>query len=77
MFSQTGYCDCGAPDGFNNVDSITENLRKSGLNPETLTGEQVNQRYPGLNIPPDFQVVFDKDAGVLLSGKALRIVQVV
>lgn len=76
-FSRTGYLTLGASGGVNSVDSKTENLRKNGLNPEVLTGKEVNQRYPGLlNLPCDLKAVFDKDAGVLLAGKALRTIQV-
>ena len=53
------------------VEAQAELLRRSGRECELLLGEELNGRLPGLTLPRDEPVLFQRDAGVILSRAAL------
>ena len=61
----TGGIDAGPPDSL-----IVEGARRScethGIDYESLTGREVNDRFPGYDLPPDHRAVYQEDGGFLV-----------
>ena len=52
-------------------------MKANGVAYETLTGQELNRRYPKqFNVPSSCECVFEKDGGILKATKAVRILQV-
>jgi sarcosine oxidase len=70
LLYSTGGLDAGPADGpcFN---GSLLSCRLHGIPHEVLTGEQINQRFPAYNLPPDFRAVYQADAGFVASERAI------
>src|SRR4051812_5631928 len=64
LLHQVGLLQVGPPDGVV-VGGVLQAARLHGLNVESLTGEQVAKRFPGLRAPPGSVGVFEPAAGYL------------
>jgi sarcosine oxidase len=60
----TGGIDAGLP-GSRVFEGSLKSCRLHNLPHEVLTGTQVNERFPGYNLPDEFRAVFQPDAGFL------------
>jgi sarcosine oxidase len=60
----TGGLDAGVP-GSRVLEGSRESCRIHGLPHELLSAHQVNERFPGFNLPDGFLAVFQPDAGFL------------
>lgn len=61
----TGEVDAGPPDG-EIVTGALRSCREHDLPHEVLTGEAVNSRFPGYNLPADFEAVYQPDGGFVV-----------
>jgi sarcosine oxidase len=62
--------------GFAGAPLVVESWRSStehNLASERLTARQANARFPAFDLPDDWDVIFQPDAGVLLPEKAIRL----
>src|SRR3954468_8494821 len=64
LLHQVGLLQVGPPEGVV-VGGVLQAARLHGLNVESLTGEQVKQRFPGFRVPLDSVGVFEPAAGYL------------
>jgi sarcosine oxidase len=69
LFYKTGSVDVGTA-----VSQVFNGSRSSCLEHniphEVLTGPEINQRFPGYNVPDDFMALYQPDGGFLLPEKA-------
>lgn len=70
LLVQTGGLDIG-PAGSHVVEGSLRSCREHGLAHQVLSGAEVNARYPGYQIPAEFQAVFQPDAGFLLPERCI------
>ena len=66
----TGGLDAGGVDSTT-VQGSLESCRAHDLPHEQLTGTEVRRRYPGLHLDDHMAAVYQPDAGILLSGRAI------
>ena len=66
----TGGIDA-SPEGGRIFEGALESCRVHDLPHEVLTGAEINTRFPGFHIPPTHRAVFEKDAGFVLSERAI------
>lgn len=66
----TGILECGIP-GSALVEGSLRSVRQHDLPHESLLPRQVNQRFPAFSIPPDWDCVYQPDAGILRPEKAI------
>jgi sarcosine oxidase len=62
--------------GFPGAPLVAESWRSSieyHLRSERLTAKQANVRFPAFDLPDDWDVIFQSDAGALLPEKAIRL----
>lgn len=62
--------------GFPGSPLVVESWRSStehNLRSERLTAKQANARFPAFDLPDDWDVIFQPDAGALLPEKAIRL----
>jgi sarcosine oxidase len=62
--------------GFPGAPLVVESWRSStqhNLRSERLTAKQAKARFPAFDLPDDWDVIFQPDAGVLLPEKAIRL----
>lgn len=66
----TGGVDAGPPDG-----DIFQNSREScqqhDIDHEILTGEEVNDRFPGYNLPTSHRAVYQPESGFLIPEQSI------
>ena len=61
--------DVGPADGEIFQGSLAS-CKKHAIPHEVLTGKELNQRFPGYNVPDDFKAIYQKDGGFLVPEKA-------
>lgn len=67
----TGGLDVGVP-GSRVFEGSSESCRVHGLRHEVLTARQVNERFPGFQLPDGFMAVFQPDGGFLEPEECIR-----
>jgi monomeric sarcosine oxidase len=67
LLTRTGGIDVGAI-----VPQHAEALESCGASFELLAGAEVNERFPGLTLPPDETALFQSDSGVIAAERAWR-----
>ncbi len=67
----TGAIDAGQP-GSRVFEGSLESCRLHRLTHEVLGGREVNERFPGFNLPAEFKAVFQPDGGFLEPEKCIR-----
>ena len=67
----TGAIDAGEP-GSRVFEGSLESCRLHRLTHEVLGGREVNERFPGFNLPDGFKAVFQPDGGFLEPEKCIR-----
>jgi monomeric sarcosine oxidase len=68
---ETGCLDISEP-GLGRANGARESARVFDLPVVELTGRETNQRWPAWNIPDDWEVTLDPNAGLLLVEPAFR-----
>ncbi|KAL3138142.1 hypothetical protein ABBQ38_005370 [Trebouxia sp. C0009 RCD-2024] len=65
----TGSIDTNRGDieGYNGFKNALLSAKQHNLEHEVLTGDQVNARFPGYNLPSDFMAVYQPQGGILAS----------
>lgn len=66
-----GCLDLGTPES-GHAEKAEQSTLVHGLPHEMLTGIEINERFPGWNVPADWQGCFDPDGGVLLIEPVFR-----
>jgi len=61
----TGGVDAGPPDG-DIFTSSRESCREHDIDHEILTGREVNDRFPGYDLPADHRAVYQPESGFLV-----------
>lgn len=61
--------DVGAADSEVFTGSLASCI-EHGISHEVLTGKELNERFPGYNVPDDFRVLYQKDGGFLVPERA-------
>lgn len=61
----TGGVDAGPPDG-DIFPSSRDSCREHDIEHEVLTGKEVNERFPGYDIPADHRAVYQPESGFLV-----------
>ncbi|WP_117168105.1 N-methyl-L-tryptophan oxidase [Paraliobacillus sediminis] len=71
IFIPTGVINIAKPDSpfMKNVINSAENY---SLNVEHLTAEEINQRWPGFDVPEGYMGCYEVDSGVLMSENCIR-----
>ena len=76
IFSRTGILVFG-PEGSEKVNSVAASLSTHGVDHQVFSGSEANSRYPQqLNLPENYQCVFEVDGGILRASKAVAALQV-
>ena len=68
----TGILEAGI-EGSALVEGSLRSAQQHGIPHERLLPGQANQRFPAFSIPPDWQCVFQPDAGILQPEKAINL----
>jgi sarcosine oxidase len=68
----TGILEAGF-EGSALVEGSLRSARQHGIPHEMLLPAQVNKRFPAFSIPPDWDCVFQSDAGILQPEKAINL----
>jgi sarcosine oxidase len=71
FYYQTGIVYFGHPDN-ENIRGIRQSARLHDIAIENLESGQDRERYPAFEIPPDFDVIFEPDAGFVTPERAIR-----
>jgi len=71
LFCRVGVMQMGAPDG-EVIPGVLESARQYSLPVERWTSQQASNRFPVYNVPADFEVVYEKNAGYLLVEDCVR-----
>jgi monomeric sarcosine oxidase len=71
LMVETGCLDI-SQSGLGRANGARESARRYNLPVEELTGRQLNERWPAWNIPDDWEITLDPDAGFLLVEPAFR-----
>jgi sarcosine oxidase len=64
LLRQTGLLQVGPADGFV-VNGVVDSAKRHGLQVETYSADDCQQRFPAFRIPPDQVAVFEPKAGFL------------
>ena len=64
LYHQCGVLEIGPPDG-EVIPGVLHSAREHDLNVEELTASDVEQRFPGFQMPEGFAAVFEQQAGFL------------
>ena len=67
---KTGSIDAGPSDSWVFKGSL-KSVVEHGLSHQVMTGKEINQRFPGYNLPHDLMGVFQPDGGFLLPEKVI------
>ena len=71
ILHQTGGLDIGPPGSWT-VEGSLRSCRECGIEFEDLSAKQVNNRFPGCEVPSDMRAVHQRDAGYVLSEVAIE-----
>jgi monomeric sarcosine oxidase len=71
LMTRTGCLDLAAP-GFHHAAAARASAEAYDIVHESLTGAEVNARYPAWNLPADWDACLDPTAGFLLVDPAMR-----
>ena len=71
LYYQTGLLYAGRPDHVM-MKGVIDSADKFEIRVDRLKAADANEKYPGLNIPPDYEVLFEHDAGFLSPEKAIK-----
>ena len=74
-YRKTGIARFG-PKGSKKLSTLVTNMHKCGLPVSVLDAKEMKQRYPHLNLPDNFECVYEEDAGILGASKAVTALQV-
>ena len=75
LFSRTGILVFG-PEGSRKVNSVATSLSTHGVAHQVFSGSEANSRYPQqLNLPENYECVFEEDGGILRASKAVAALQ--
>jgi sarcosine oxidase len=58
-------CVVAGPDGSEKVNGARESAEEHGLAHELLSGAELGERYPGYDLPDEFEAVVEPDGGFL------------
>ena len=58
------------------LEEIRKSLDAAGESYDTLSNQQLKQRFPELSYPPHYSAVLEHSAGILRADKCLRVLQV-
>ena len=72
---QTGGINFG-PEDAGNLWACADALKKHNVPYSVLNADEMNRRFPILNLPPNYKCVMEKDAGILRAPNALKAYQV-
>ncbi len=70
LLTVTGGLDIGLPSG-RVISGAKEACREHRLKHEVLRASEISQRYPAWRLPPDFEAVFQPEAGFLPADRAI------
>lgn len=70
LLTITGGLDAGEEQG-RLVQGTLASCRAHGLDHRLMNGEEVNRRFPGYRLPPEFAAVHQPDAGFVASERAI------
>lgn len=62
---------CFGPHGSDYVHGLINAAEENHVLYDFLTGEEINERWPGFNLPDDFEGYLELDTGILLSEKVI------
>lgn len=71
LFKQTGVVYAAPPES-SLLEGVKHSANKHGIDIETLTSAELVSRQPELNIPADWEAVFEPGAGYLLAEEAVE-----
>ncbi|XP_065897172.1 peroxisomal sarcosine oxidase-like isoform X2 [Dysidea avara] len=74
VYRKTGIARFG-PKGSKKLSTLVTNMHKCGLPVSVLDAKEMKQRYPHLNLPDNFECVYEEDAGILGASKAVTALQ--
>ena len=74
-FSNCGLLCMGSPDG-DLVSSTKKAMTACNFPFESLTPDQIRERFPTIDLTPGLEGVYDKEAGILKADKCLQALQV-
>ncbi|TCP20712.1 sarcosine oxidase/N-methyl-L-tryptophan oxidase [Scopulibacillus darangshiensis] len=72
IFTQTGVLGFGPKNESEFIDEAMGSAEHYSLPVELMRGDEINLRWPGLNVPEDFVSIFEPDSGVLFSENCIR-----
>ncbi|KAB7708283.1 N-methyl-L-tryptophan oxidase [Bacillus aerolatus] len=72
IFAQTGVLGFGPKGESEFIDKTIASAQKHSLPYELLYGEEINERWPGINVPKDFVAILEPNSGVLFSENCIR-----
>ncbi|MBP2076118.1 N-methyl-L-tryptophan oxidase [Oceanobacillus polygoni] len=72
IFSQVGAMGFGPKGNAPFIDEAIASGKEYNLNVEQLTGEEMRERFPGLQVPDDYNAFFEPDSGFLFSENAIQ-----
>ncbi|MEF8800766.1 MAG: N-methyl-L-tryptophan oxidase [Halolamina sp.] len=70
ILTETGSIHAGPPDGPKITDSV-ESCEANDVEYELLTGGEINERFPGYELPDDHRGVYQPDGGFLRCERAV------
>jgi sarcosine oxidase len=70
LLQVTGGIDAESPDG-NIFPSSRDSCRKHDITHKILTGEEVNERFPGYDLPAGHCAVYQPESGFLVPGQCI------
>jgi sarcosine oxidase/L-pipecolate oxidase len=74
IWVQTGGINFG-PEDAGNLWACADALKKHNVPYSVLNADEMNRRFPILNLPPNYKCVMEKDAGILRAPNALKAYQ--
>lgn len=70
LFHQAGVLEAGPPDGFL-LKGLRAAIEQHQLPVISLGAADLKRDHPLLTLPPDFEAIFEREAGFVLAGKAV------
>lgn len=72
LFLQTGVLNIGAPDSpF--IQNVIKSAEQFSLLVETYTATEVNEKWPGFQLPAELIGCFESESGVLMSERCIQV----
>jgi N-methyl-L-tryptophan oxidase len=72
IFTKTGVLVFGSKGESPFVAETMEAAREHSLTVDLLEGEELNQRWPGITVPENFNAIYEPNSGVLFSENCIR-----